>query len=147
MSTYIAVGVFVVALISWAIYATHAKKSIRRRLENRFAGENILIIEDRAQFLGFGDKGRRQPMPQGVWILTQMRIYFEPYAYKKLTYDLPIEKLLSVRLEKKYMDVTIIGHPAVVTVFADDSGNEAECGWKFDDFKQVIGKLQELTEK
>ena len=100
----------------------------------KLSPEGILSFSPKENFFGQKSKGPGQTRGNGVWTLTQKRLYFELYASDHVI-DIPFESVTGTRKEKNFLGRSAPRDWLLVLEFTNDSGLPDECAWAFSDLE------------
>ncbi len=121
----VVVGVILLfALIRFVLYI--ARRRLARRVNERFAENEIILMTLDANFFGRKSEGRAQVRGNGALVLTSKELWFSLASPRK-DISLPLKSIQYVRMEKSFLYKTALQPLLAVRYKTKEFYDEA--GW------------------
>ena len=117
------------------------KKSIEETLA-KFSHENLVHVEDAANFFGQESKGSKQIRGNGVLILTKKEIFFQMWTPRK-TLRIPLESIKKIETPKSFLHKSRF-KPLLKVSYLNEMGEIDAAAWLVVDLERTTKLLEDL---
>ena len=121
------------------------RKLFKKRIEEtlaKFSKDNLVHVEDAANFFGQESKGSKQIRGNGVLLLTEEELFFEMWTPRK-TLRIPLLSIKKIETPKSFLHKSRF-KPLLKVSYLNEMGEIDAAAWLVVDLERITKILEDL---